>query len=360
MCTKNGTANGDTETMTESEFRAELKNPHGGYLFFGEEDYLKYTYSKEVRKAVTDGAFDEFNHIVIYGEEYSAQALSSAISSLPMMAEKKLVEVRGLDFNSLKKDDVEKMTDVLSDLDSHPDTVLIMRADSSLFNPGRLPKAPSEIYRTLAKYLTPVEFQFPQSARLQSWIMRHFAEWKIDLDPSLCRYLVEVCGHSMWTLSNEIEKLCAYAVENNLHNISESTVDLVCCKTVEYDDFQLTNALLDYDKELVFETLRRQKITRRPPMSILSAVIKVYTEMFLINREYMLGMSKQEISSSLKIHEFRVGKYLAAISRTSRAKIERAAQLCRDADIASKSASNVTSYIAPERLIASVCALMCR
>ena len=109
MRTKNIIANGDTEIMTESEFRSELKNPHGGYLFFGDEDYLKYTYSKEVRKAVTDGAFDEFNHIVIYGEEYSAQALSGAISSLPMMAEKKLVEVRGLDFNSLKKEDIESM-----------------------------------------------------------------------------------------------------------------------------------------------------------------------------------------------------------------------------------------------------------
>ena len=346
--------------MTESEFRTELKNLHGGYLFFGDEDYLKYTYSKEARKAVTDGAFDEFNHIVIYGEEYSAQALSGAISSLPMMAEKKLVEVRGLDFNSLKKEDIESMADVLSDLESYPHTVLIVRADSSLFNVGKLPKSPSDVYKALTKYLTPVEFQFPQSARLQSWIMRHFAEWKINFDPLLCKYLVEVCGHSMWTLSNEIEKLCAYAIENSLGSISQDTIDLVCCKTVEYDDFQLTNALLDYDKDLVFETLRRQKITRRPPMAILSAVIKLYDEMFLINREYMLGMSKQEISASLKTHEFRVGKYLTAISKTSRAKIERAAELCRDADIASKSASNVTSYIAPERLIASVCALMCR
>ena len=47
--------------MTEADFRQELKSLSGGYLLYGEEDYLKFSYSKEARKYVLDGMFDDFN-----------------------------------------------------------------------------------------------------------------------------------------------------------------------------------------------------------------------------------------------------------------------------------------------------------
>ena len=154
--------------MTEAEFRQELKDLKGGYLFYGDEDYLKLSYAKEVQKRVLDGAFDDFNHIVIYGEDYSASELSSAIASLPMMTEKKLVEVRALDFKSLKKDEILALGEALEALEDCDHTILIMRADSNLFDAGR-PKAPSELFKLLTKHLTPVEFSFPVPARLSSW-----------------------------------------------------------------------------------------------------------------------------------------------------------------------------------------------
>ena len=344
--------------MTESEFRGELKNLHGGYFFYGDEDYLKFSYSKEVAKAVLDGSFDEFNHIVIYGDEYSATTLFSAISSPPLMAEKKLVEIRGVDFNSLKKDMLSELDGVLSDLSNYEYTILLIRADEKYFNPGRLPKSPSEIYKIFSKYLCPVEFNFPQATRLKTWIIKHFATGNIEFDPTLCDYLVEICGHSMWTLSNEIEKLCAYATQNSLTSIKKEHIDLVCPKTIEYDDFQLTNALVEGDKNLIFETLKRQKANHEEPFAILSSVLRLYTEMLLVKKLSILGMTKQQISSSTKIHEFKVGKYLARVEKIDPIKLERAIELCRDADISSKSQSNVTSYTAVERLISSLCALI--
>ncbi len=346
--------------MTEAEFKEELKNPCGGYLFFGGEDYLKYTYSKEVRKSVLDGTFDDFNHIIIYAEEYTPSALSSAIYTLPMMAEKKLVEIRGVDFNAMKKDDISALEDVLSTLEENSHTVLLIRADNEYFNPGRLPRSPSEIYKMLVKYVKPVAFEFPTPARLRAWIQRHFNKGSIEIEPTLCEYLVTVCGHDMWALSKEIDKLCAYATQNGISKIGEKEVDAVCCKTIEFDDFQLTNALLDRNKSLVFETLRRQKSAHEPPQAILASVIRLYSDMLLVSRLYKSGMGKSQVSQALNIHEFKVGKYLSALSGVSEKKIERAVELCKEADIKSKSSSNVTSYIAVERLVCALCALFCR
>ena len=343
--------------MTESDFRQELKRLSGGYLFFGDEDYLKYSYSKEVKKQLLDGTFDEFNHIILYGEDFSPSALINAMATLPMMADKKLVEVRGVDFKSLKKDEWEELTDVLSHVNEYDHTVLIIRADSSLFDAGRLPSRPSEMYKSLTKHLKPVELSFPQGGRLRTWIQRHFAKGKVSIEDDICDYLVEVCGHDMWVLSNEISKLCAYSLQNGIGTVSKEIIDTVCCKTVEYDDFQLTNALLSGSKDFVFETLRRQKLNHEPANIILASIVRMYTEIYAVSRLNALGTPKDKIASSLKIHEFKVGKYLAKIARTSPARIERALELCRDADLKSKSYSNVSSYIAVGRLVSTLCAL---
>ena len=346
--------------MTEAEFKGELKNLHGGYLFYGGEDYLKYTYSKEVQKNILDGTFDDFNHIVIYAEDFSPSALSSAIFTLPMMAEKKLVEIRGVDFKAMKKDEIALLEEALSTLQENDHTVLLIRADNDCFDPGRNAKSPSEMYKMMTKYLTPVAFEFPSPARLKGWILKHFVHGKIEFDPTLCEYLVSMCGHDMWTLSKEIDKLCSYAAQNELEKIEAKDIDYVCCKTIEFDDFQLTNALLDKNKALVFETLRRQRTAHEPPQAILGSVIRLYSDMLLVYKLYSGGMNKSQISQALNIHEFKVGKYISGIVGVSEKKICRAVELCKEADIKSKSSSNVTSYIAIERLVCALCALFCK
>ena len=346
--------------MTESEFRAELKSLHGGYLFFGGEDYLKYTYSKEVYKRVLDGTFDEFNHIILYGEEFTPAVLSQAIGALPMMAEKKLVEVRCVDFNSMKKDTLLALCDVLSTLGENEHTVLIIRADNDFFSAGRLPNNPSEIYRSLTKYLTPVEFEFPTPARLKSWVLRHFSDNGVEFDQSLTDKLVEVCGHDMWSLSNEIDKLCAYISETGKGALTKADIENVCCKTMEYDDFQLTNALLAKDKKLVFETLHRQKMTHEPPFTILASIVRMYSELLLVQRLISRGLTNPQIKDATGIHEVKISKYRRAITGENPKKFKRAQELCLEADVKSKSQSNVTSYIAVERLISALCALFCR
>lgn len=342
--------------MTEAEFRQELKSLHGGYLFYGDEDYLKLSYSKEVKKKVLDGAFDEFNHVVIYGEDYTPTSLYNAIVSLPMMAEKKLVEIRSLDIKSFKKDDLTELCEALGSIQDCDHTILILRADAHLFDAGTQ-KRPSEAFKQISQILTPVEFTFPVGTRMTSWILRHFAEGNIEFDANLSTYLVESCGHSMWSLSNEIEKLCAYAKQNGLSAIEKSHIDLVCCKSIEYDDFQLTNVLLEGQTALVFETLRRQKLNHEPPNILLYSIVKMYGELYAVCRLQALGLSKAQIATSLKMHEFKVGKYLSKIARSSPARIERALELCREADLQSKSAMNLDTYGALERLVSTLCAL---
>ena len=141
--------------------------------------------------------------------------------------------------------------------------------------------------------------------------------------------------------------------------VKGADIDNICCKTTEYDDFQLTNALLERNRSLVFETLYRQKSSFEPAPTILASVMRMYTELFLVQRLYSQGQGKAQIASATGIHEFKVGMYLRAINGVNPKKFARAVELCAEADVKYKSASNTSAYLVLERLISALCVLFC-
>lgn len=340
--------------MTETEFKNEIKKGlSGGYFFFGDEDFLKYNYAIQAKNAVLDGVFDDFNHYVLYPENYTPEALTDAITTAPMMAEKKLVELRAFSVKSLKAEELERFLDALALLKEYDYTVLIVRLAKDGFDPGRLPKAPSELYKKLEASLTPVCFDFPQEARIRTWIARHFGAEGISVTPQLCDDLVRVCGHDMWALSREISKLCHYLHAKGRDALAPSDLDTVVCHTIEYDTFALSNAITDGKRADAFETLRRQKLDRQQPILLLSSIIRIFCDMLLIKIFAEGGYPQAQIAKVMKMHEFKVGRYLKAVARIPRERLETAVALCREADLEFK--SGAANFIPVEKLI---CAAM--
>ena len=78
------------DLLKEADFRKELKsNPRAGYLFFGDEDYLKAFAVKQARELICpDPSFAFFNEIRLDAMDFEAQKLIDALMPLPMMADK--------------------------------------------------------------------------------------------------------------------------------------------------------------------------------------------------------------------------------------------------------------------------------
>ena len=85
------------DIIKSDDFRREMKKGlSGGYLFFGEEDYLKLHTLNSARAAVCpEESFAFFNDMRIDALDLSAQSLLDALMPLPMMADKKIVTVSG-------------------------------------------------------------------------------------------------------------------------------------------------------------------------------------------------------------------------------------------------------------------------
>ena len=128
------------------------------YYFHGDDDFLKEGTARELIAAVLDPSTRDFNHEVIRGDETTAEALETAVSTPPMFADRRMVVVR--DVHALKKD----ARAVLDAYLTHPaaDTVLLL-----------VDPAGEDMDKELAGRSFVVDFAELSDNRMPGWIAHH-------------------------------------------------------------------------------------------------------------------------------------------------------------------------------------------
>jgi DNA polymerase III delta subunit len=80
--------------LTDTEFNKLLSTPEklsGGYLFFGEEDFVKFRYADRFQSAVVGE--DTFSATAIEGPELTPSLLAQSLGSVSMFGGRRFVRV---------------------------------------------------------------------------------------------------------------------------------------------------------------------------------------------------------------------------------------------------------------------------
>lgn len=340
--------------LGESDFRKEIKTtPRPGYLFFGEEDYLKSFALKTAADAICpDPVFAAFNIMKLDALDFTPQKLLDALMPMPMMADRKLILVSGLNFASMRPHDLDDLCEVLETASDYDYNTLILNIPADGLDPGFLPKRPSATLTKLSSYLTPVYFERNTPARLAAWVGRHFAHNGVTASPQLCATVVEYCGRNMYLLASEVDKLCYYVLANGRTEPTEADLRLVCTPASEYDAFAFANAMMEGRREDALSILADYKFRRTDPLFILGDVIRTFCDLESVSAMSRDSATPAEISSALRIHEYRVGLYQKSLRNISPDRLRRALDACYEADAALKLSPQ--GYTALERLICSL------
>ena len=342
------------ELMKEDVFRKQLKKGlSGGYLFFGEEDYLKSFALSAAREAMCpDPTFGLFNDVRIDAMDYSAGALLDALMPPPMMSEAKIVSVSGLNISALRTGELDDLCEALAALSQYDYNVLILSVPAGQIEEGVLPKRPSPILTRLSSYLTPVYFEPISGARLVSWVGKHFQHHGVSAPPEVCSYLIEFAGKSMFTLSAETEKLAYYVLQNGRCAVTREDVEKVSVAELSADSFALANAILDGRYEEAMRALSVMKFRRVEPVMILSEVSRVICDLVSVKALQEEGLPLGEIAATLKMNDYKARLYGNGASGKSMKRLRRAVELCSEADLALKLSPQ--GYLAIERLVCSL------
>lgn len=342
------------DIIKESEFRREIAaTPRTGYLLFGEEDYLKAHALSLARSTLSpDPTFSVFNEIRLDALDFDVQKLQDALQPLPMMADRKLVTLTGLNFNTMRQGEIDALIDVLSLLPEYDYNTLVVTVASDALDAGILPKRPSSLLKQLGEHLVPVHFERCTPQKLNAWVGKHFAHYGVSATPQFAAEVIEYCGRSMFALASEIEKLSYYLLSKGRATPTPEDLHRVCIPATEYDAYAFANAVMNRQRETALAILADYRLRRIDPLLIFGEVTKVFCEMIQVRAMAREGVAPATISSTLKIHEFRVGLYQKSMRQTEDDRPMRALEACVEADAALKSSPQ--GYTALERLVCTV------
>ncbi len=338
--------------IKEADFRKQIKStPAQGYLFFGEEDYMKkFALDTAICAISPDPTFAFFNEIRLDSFSYTPDSLIDALMPAPMMADRKIVIISGLDFTAMKQGEIDALCKALESLSDYEYNTLIINTSADRFDEGLLPRRPSAALQKLSEHLVPVQFEKNTPARLAAWIAKHFEHNGVRASQEICSFIVDRCGRDMFNLVSETDKLSFYVLSQGRDTVVHEDVLSVSTPVGEYDAFAFTNAISARRRDEALDILGDMKCRRLEPLFIISEITKTVCDMLTVCVLRNDGFTQKEIAEIAKLHEYRVGVIMRTLPDEQMCK--RMLLRCRDADFEIKSSRG--GYSVLERLICTI------
>ena len=340
--------------MNLTELKAKLKSgkPQGWYLICGEEEYLKRYYRSEIKKLIVsdDDPFALFNHSVFDGgADFDVMAFIEAVKSPPMMSENKLIEWHFADLNHLKEKEINKLAELAGEKSDYPYATVMISVLPDGFDQGT-PKKPTKLYKTLSECFDILTFEKSTDAQLSAWISKHFSARGLNASREAVMGMLMRVGHSMQTLSFEIDKLAAYALAHNKAEITTADVNEICSSTIESDAFAISNAIIEKNTEKAFLALQDMKMQRIDASVVLAQLSKTYADLMSVALFSEEGKSAADAAAIMKFHPYKLGLYMTAAKKLGSQRIAASLASLIKTDAASKS-GGLSGYEAVEIFI---------
>ncbi len=351
--------NGKLNIMSSSDIRSAVKSGINGiYIFCGPEEYMLESCLKMVKDKLLGE--DEENGVFAYtridsdgsGGKLNFKELINASSTVSLFCERRLIEVRSVNFKLMNASETDNFCMLLDELSENKDNVVIFYARDEEIDTGTLPKKASSFITRVASHVSVVYFERQTPSKLSVWMLKHFGAFGVTASREQCYRIMELCGGSMRLIASEIDKLCAYILSSGRLEVRAEDIDAVCCiYNPEMQPFAVSNAILSGDRDALFAAYFDMKSKKVRPEQILAQISSVWCDLQTVNVLADSGENRKAIASGLGMHEFRVGKYLEAGRIISRERIAVTVEKCGEADRLIKN-SQADAYLILERLIA--------
>ena len=268
-----------------------------------------------------------------------------------MMSERKLIEITHLDLKELKSSELDEYCSIFALLSEYDYNMLIVSIPSNQLELTASSKKFPPVFKKLTEHLCPVIFDSPSPVMLARWAEKHFLANDVRADSAVCANLIEYCGSDMYRLANEIDKLSYYALSQGRTEVFPADIRLAAIADTSYDAFALANAINANKKNDALTVLAEMKRRRIEPTVILGEITGVFCDMLSSKLLAAEGLLPPDISSRLKIHEYRVKIALRVPMDTDR--LRDSLRLCAEADSALK-LSTLPGYTVLEKLVCSL------
>ncbi|MBR6766584.1 MAG: DNA polymerase III subunit delta [Clostridia bacterium] len=268
----------------------------GVYLFTGPEEYIKREALDALRNKILPPGLEQLNDTTLEG--VTAQQITDAAETMPMMCEKRILTVRDwaplLPAKSKNEDaEVEWMQKWL---DNPPDSCIL------IFYMRSEPDGRKKMNTLLKKKATIVKFDLLTDPELNKWCAGRLKPLGKKITVPAISSLTFMAGRELTRLCGELDKLTAYTGDRK--EITPEDVKAIVSASLEYNVFELMNALLASDLHKAQSTVNSILQGGQNPVGILAMLTRQIRQMTHMKCALDSGTPVQTVQEQLKMHPF--------------------------------------------------------
>ena len=309
------------------------------YLFTGPEELTKREALAALRSALLPPGLEQLNDVVL--ENVSAQAIIDSCETLPVMCDRRIVEVRNwqplLPGKGKKKEEDGDASDsgsadaqrMLDWLQNPPESCTLV------FNMSVEPDGRKKIPALLKKMGCIVEFNYLSGTALQKWCAQQLKPMGKRISMDAVNELTLMAGQDLNRLSGELKKLAAFIEDRS--DIHVEDVHEIVSPSPEYSVFMILDHLLE--GRLADATQVVNSVLQTEPNVI--RLISLFTSQLRIDTHMKYALDARspmpETLKALGVNEYRAKHIQRQIRSISAEALRVRYQHCIDADYAIKS-----------------------
>ena len=270
--------------MKFSELKKSLSTIKSAYLVRGSDAFLRQKATDMIVNASI--SIKDLNMSVFTDENTDMSAILSALKSIPMMDERRVVVLR--DIAVKKADELSTLVDYLKKPLSS--TVLIIIDSNG-----------SAVYKKLESLCELVDCSPLDNVMLSKLIVSQLATTGVKINNDAAELLIQYCNGDYTRINNEVIKLGNMLNQGEVVT-SQMVVDLVH-REVEYDVFELSNAIGNKNGKLAMQIINNLLYKKESPLKLLMLIMSNFRRMF-----YAISTKESniDIANKLGVKEYSI------------------------------------------------------
>jgi len=329
------------------------------YMLLGEDDFSLNQSFEEIKRGIGDQALLAANTTTIDGQQMTLDQLRTVCETVPFLAEKRLVIVKGLleRFEPKGKSSRQKritsttsQQNVYKSLAAYiigkvPDSTVLVLIDGKI-------RSNNSLFKELSTKAKVKLFPLLRDTRLRQWIQRRVVEEGGSISPQAVNLLAELAGSNLWIMANEIDKLVLFT---SGRRIEEKDVKMVASYAQGANVFAMVDAILEHKVKVAEQSLE-QLVQRGAVPVYLLVMLSRQVQMIVRAKELRnQGRPDMEIQNKLGLSsEFALHKTLEQANRYPLEQLEEIYHKLLEADLSIKT-GKYDAELALNILIAELC-----
>jgi len=229
------------------------------YILLGDDDFSLQQSLEEIKRGIGDPTTLATNTTVLDGHQVTLSQLNTVCETLPFLAERRLVIVRGLlgRFGPKGKPSRKKTTPVpdqrneyksLADhINGIPDSTILVLIDSGI-------RSNNLLLRELSDKAEVKSFPLLRDVELRQWIQRRVVEESGSISSQAVTLLTKLVGSNLWIMASEINKLILFT---SGRRIEEEDVERVVSHAQQTSVFVMVDAILEFKTDIAEQALQQ-------------------------------------------------------------------------------------------------------